>query len=82
MSKVIPFQYVDCPKCAGLERQVAEVLAGNARLQRAFIHQRDRYTAAQGKLEEVEEWYAELSDWGPAVLPGLDAILRGTKEEK
>ena len=24
MSKVIPFQYVDCPKCADLERQLAE----------------------------------------------------------
>ena len=24
MSKVIPFQYVDCPRCADLERQLAE----------------------------------------------------------
>ncbi|KKN01648.1 hypothetical protein LCGC14_1125810, partial [marine sediment metagenome] len=24
MSKVIPFQYVDCPKCAELEGQLAE----------------------------------------------------------
>jgi hypothetical protein len=65
-----------CPKCFDSRAEKRGLVFAYIAVPLADGWRTDWYEA-QGKLDAVQDWYAELMDWGPALLPGLARILKG-----